>query len=338
MPRTIVMGDPTHFSVLGGANPHTRNVLGIRKRVNAELARRQWHSLAQALIAHGTEVCVIEPHRRLSGLVYPANAGFLYPLTHGEANGPGASEKTFYLANLLPTRAAERKVYRPFVEAMGYKTVEIGARFEGEADFFPAGALMLFTYGQVKRQRFVPRIGIPPWRRVYGFRSEEGTLYELRRIIGARPVLTVELCLEAHYHGDTVLCSFGPQREFVLAYMEGLGPASREQIQREIGPRLIELEPADAALYAANSFQVDAGGKLYLFMPEGVSGGLTKKIRERGVEPVLVNVSEFLAKGGGSIKCMILDLGPTDEQPSTAKAIKFRAERSYQNLFGEGAH
>ncbi|MGZ6195720.1 MAG: hypothetical protein ACXWML_10880, partial [Candidatus Binataceae bacterium] len=80
MPRTVLMGDPTYFSVLGGANPHTRNALGIRKSVNADRARAQWHGLARALIAHGTEVCVVEPHQGMSGLVYPANAGFLYPL------------------------------------------------------------------------------------------------------------------------------------------------------------------------------------------------------------------------------------------------------------------
>src|SRR2546428_2084302 len=180
MPRTIVMGDPRHFSVRGGANPHTRNVLGIRKKVDAERARTQWHTLARALIAHGVEICVIEPHRELTGLVYPANAGFLYPLTRSRAGTSATGAKTFYLANLLPTRAAEREVYRPFIRAMGYATMDVKARFEGEADFFPVGDAMVFTFGQVQRQRFVPRIGIPPWRRVYGFRSQEPALYELR--------------------------------------------------------------------------------------------------------------------------------------------------------------
>src|SRR5712692_10846406 len=99
MPRTILMGDPTHFSVLGGANPHTRDALGRKKTVDADLARRQWHNLARALVAHGVEICVIEPHRRLTGLVYPANAGFLYPPTALTAD----VHKVFYLANLLPT-------------------------------------------------------------------------------------------------------------------------------------------------------------------------------------------------------------------------------------------
>jgi N-dimethylarginine dimethylaminohydrolase len=327
------MGDPKHFGVHGGANPHTRNVLGIRRRVNSTIAYQQWHSLARALIAQGTEVCVIQAHSQLSGLVYPANAGFLYPLVAGAPNEPSSSERVFYLSHLLPTRAAEREVYRPFIREMGFRTYDIQARFEGEADFFPAGSFMLFTHGVIERQRFVPCFGIPPWKRVYGFRSETAALDELRFIVGDSPVLELELGLEAHYHGDTVLCSFGAEREFLLAYMAGLTMQSRERMRQAFGTCLIELSEHDAALYAANSFQIDDGGRLYLFMPDGISNALVHEIRRRGVEPVLVNVSEFLAKGGGSIKCMILDLGPRDQQPSDSAAAAFRAKRSYQQVF-----
>ncbi len=117
MARTIVMGDPRYFSVRGGANPHTRNVLGMRKKVDPERARQQWHAMAKALLAHGAEVFVVEPHEESPGLVYPANAGFLYPL-----DGCPAASKTFYLANLLPSRAAEREVYRPFIQSLGFTT------------------------------------------------------------------------------------------------------------------------------------------------------------------------------------------------------------------------
>ena len=332
MPRTILMGDPKHFGVHGGANPHTRNLLGIKRRVSSTIAYHQWHALARTLTDHGAEVCVIQAHPQLSGLVYPANAGFLYPLNSGGSYGP-SSGKTFYLSHLLPTRAGEREVYRPFIRAIGYQTHDIQARFEGEADFFPAGAFMLFTHGVIERQRFVPRFGIPPWKRIYGFRSETAALDELRAIIGERPVLDLELCLEAHYHGDTVLCSFGAEREFLLAYMAGLTMKSRETLLQAFGNRLVELAEHDAALYAANSFQIDHGGRSFLFMPEGISDELINEIRTRSVEPVLINVSEFLAKGGGSIKCMILDLGPRDQQPSDPAAAAFRAERSYECVF-----
>ena len=333
MPRTIVMGDPKHFGVHGGANPHTRNVLGIKRRVNPKIAYRQWHSLARALIARGTELCVIQAHPQFSGLVYPANAGFLYPLDFSASNGPSSFERCFYLSHLLPSRAGEREVYRPFMHAMGYRTHDIEARFEGEADFFPAGRFMLFTHGIIERQRFVARFGIPPWKRIYGFRSETAALRELREIVGERPIIELELCLEAHYHGDTVLCSFGAEREFLLAYMNGLTFGSQERLRESFGNRLIELSEHDAALYAANSFQIDDGSRFYLFMPDGISSQLINEIRSRSVEPVLVNVSEFLAKGGGSIKCMILDLGPRNQQAPDPAAVAFRAERSYEHMF-----
>lgn len=335
MPRTILMGDPKYFSVLGGANPHTRNFLGLRKKVDAERARRQWHALARALVTRGTEVCVVEPHEGLTGLVYPANAGFLQPLAfERKVEPPEIRQKAFYLANLLPSRSGERDIYRTFIGSMGYQTADIQNRFEGEADFFPAGRFTIFTYGRLEKQRFVTRFGIPPWKRIYGFRSQREAADELNTVAPDRPVLALELCQEAYYHGDTVLCSFGPKREYLLAYLDGLTPPSRELLRKEFGRNLIAISREDAAIYAANSFQTDYEGRLYLFMPEGVSDKLLGEVRTRSILPVLINVSEFLAKGGGSIKCMILDLGPTTEQPADPDAAKFRQTRSYQYLFG----
>ncbi|HEY1849957.1 MAG TPA: arginine deiminase-related protein [Candidatus Binataceae bacterium] len=330
MSRTILMGDPRFFSVRGGANPHTRNALGIKKTVDATRAREQWHAMAKALITYGVEVLVIPPHENLSGLVYPANAGFLYPLENSTAD-----RKAFYLANLLPTRAGERDVYRPFLQSLGFLTSEIRARFEGEADFFPAGNFMIFTHGRIERQRFKPAFALPPWKRVYGFRSDARALDELTKLAAGRTILPLELRLEAHYHGDTVLCSFGAKREFLLAYMDGMTEESQRRVRKSFGEALIELSHADAALYAANSFQVEHEGRLNQFMPLGASADLCGKLRERRVEPVLIDVSEFLAKGGGSIKCMILDVGPTSELPMGSKVDQFRAQHSYQQIFPE---
>src|SRR5258708_36979413 len=103
MPRTIMMGDPLYFSVKGGANPHTRNILGLKKRVDPERARRQWHTMARTLLAYGTEVLVVEPHELSPGLGYPPNAGFLYRL-----EGIPAGRKEVHLANCVPPRAPGR--------------------------------------------------------------------------------------------------------------------------------------------------------------------------------------------------------------------------------------
>jgi N-dimethylarginine dimethylaminohydrolase len=81
-------------------------------------------------------------------------------------------------------------------------------------------------------------------------------------------------------------------------------------VRAAFGERIVELSEEDAARYAANSFTLTQGGSSSLVLPGGVSERLLDEVKERGVTPVVVDVSEFLKKGGGSVKCMIGDLGP----------------------------
>ena len=309
--RTVLMGDPAHFSVKGGANPHTRTRWGARRSVERALAQQQWARLRDVLADLGVRVLVVPPDAAQPGLVYPANAGFL---TDVDAERPLA-EKTFHLANLLPTRAGEKVHYRRVLEAAGFRCAELDPRYrmEGEADFFPVGTSYLLTHGRIERQRFVPAWGWPPWRRVYGFRTDAGVEPVLAALVTPRPVLRIELVQEAHYHGDTALCAFGPGRRHLLAWRPALAPGAWERLAAAFPGALLALSDADAARYAANSFTLTQTGASHLVMPGGVSERLQAEVRERGVNPVVVDVSEFLKKGGGSVKCMIGDLGPVEE-------------------------
>ena len=315
--RTVLMGDPSHFSVKGGANPHTRTWLGTRRSVDRDRARSSSGSACatrSAITACASSSCRADPGQ--PGLVYPANAGFLLPL---DAEKP-RFEKLFYLSNLIATRAGERTHYDRVVRATGFRTAAIPEhlRFEGEADFFPAGDVHLLTHGRLEDQRFVPRVGIPPWKRVYGFRTDARVEPFLAPLVAPRPVLRVELVLEAHYHGDTALCAFGPHREHLLAWTPAIAPESWERLRESLRRALIELSDEDAARYAANSFTYTPSGQRgavresFLFLPGGVSDRLLGQVRERGTTPITVDVSEFLKKGGGSVKCMIGDLGPVE--------------------------
>jgi N-dimethylarginine dimethylaminohydrolase len=327
--RVVLMGDPTYFSIRAGANPHTRTAWGRRKSVDRNKAIAQWHAFAQLLCRFGVRVLVVPPDPTLTGLVYPANAGFLYPLdTVLRSQG-----KVFYLANLLPSRAGEQPVYKEFLEQCGFCPARVNARFEGEADFFPVGDRYVFTYGRVETQRFRLRLGLPPYKRVYGFRSEIDALAELQQIVTGSEVIPLELCDEAYYHGDTVLCAFGPERQFLLAYLEALMPSAVQRLREQWKEDVIPLSSADAALYAANSFTLAQNGTYALCMPGGVSVRLQDQIRERGVEPITIDVSEFLRKGGGAVKCMIGDLGPEDERGLTPDQLAFRHARDYRTLF-----
>ena len=330
--RVVLMGDPTYFSIRAGANPHTRTAWGRRKSVDRKQAIAQWHVFARLLGSFDVRVLVVPADPVFTGLVYPANAGFLFPL---DATVP-VTGKTFYLANLLPARAGEQAVYDRFLTCCGFRTARLQSRFEGEADFFPVGKRYLFTYGRVAAQRFRFRLGMPPYERIYGFRSEVGALPALQQSAADVEVVPLELCDEAYYHGDTALCAFGPERRFLLAYLDALMPAAADRLRTLLKDELIPLSAADAALYAANSFSLARGGKPYLFMPAGVSEALQTQVRERGTEPVVIDVSEFLRKGGGAVKCMLGDLGPDDENGLTPTQRAFRHERDYQTLFSTG--
>jgi len=312
MKHTVLMGDPSYFSVVGGANPHTRDRWGRRKRANREIAIKQWHELRSRLEDLGLRVVVVPPHPAWPGLVYPANAGARF----GD---------DFVLSHLTPTRSGETPLYRSAIEPLGLRCHTLEARFEGEADLFPAGDRYLFTYGEIQRQRFVPRCGIPPWRRIYGFRSDLRALEEVDCIHPFdREVLRVRLVDERYYHGDTCLCSFGPGRSALLAYEAALDPDDVRNLRETFGARLILITDEDAALYAANSFAFEHAGRHFLIMPNGISSALQARIERLDVCVIKVDVSEFLKKGGGSVKCMIGDLG---RLPDVSDVDRHRPER-----------
>ncbi|HSD09492.1 MAG TPA: hypothetical protein VLF14_00780 [Candidatus Binatia bacterium] len=324
--RALLMGAPDFFSIRGGANPHTRNVFGLRKRVHRSLAIAQWTSFAVRLTELRAAVFVVPPDPLWPGLVYPANAGALIPL---EPVRPVA-EKRFVLSNLIQSRSGETAVYRSFLTRLGFRTLEIRSRFEGEADFFPVGEdLYLFTHGPIVRQRFELRVGVPPWVRRYGFRSERAALDELRGFVPGLEILDLELRLEAFYHGDTCLAAFGPERGFLLAYLDALTPASSARLRGRLRDRLVPLDESDAAIYAANALRLRVDGEELLILPQGTSRRLQDEIRERAVTPILIDVSEFWKKGGGSVKCMVGDLGPLDE-PAGPEIAAFREQVRYR--------
>ena len=110
-------------------------------------------------------------------------------------------------------------------------------------------------------------------------------------------------------HSGHFLCAFGRSRRELLVYRNAIDPDDMKLLEDHFEENLLELGEEDAQRYAANSFTYERDGDCFLFMPKGVSELLQDQIRDRGVTPVTVDVSEFLKKGGGSVKCMIGDLG-----------------------------
>ncbi len=310
MSQAVLLGDPSFFRIKSGSNPHTRDWLGRRKSVDRSRASTQWGNLKSVLQGHGVQIHVLPPVEELPGTVFPANAGFRFG-------------STFYLSNLNPARAREVEHYRLFLQRLGLSVQDFPSEylFEGEADFIPVGhpsgdprrKIYLFTHGRIEHPRWEFRLGIPPYRRIYGFRSDRWAQGALRDVVKPLEVVPLELIDERHYHGDTLLCPFGPHHEYLLVYLGGLSPMAQAALRSRFADRLVPLSREDAQSFAANSFQIAAdyyGEEVpVLLMPDGLSVELYGQVRERGVIPCPVDVSEFLEKGGGAVKCMLLDLG-----------------------------
>ena len=295
----------------GGANPHTRTRWGTRRSVDKQLAIAQWHGLRSLLEELGIRVLVVPPVAEWPGTVLSRECGGDVRRRHAAARRTEAlragepASLARGRAGALRARARRRRGSRP---RRSIRRCASRAR----PTCFPARGRYLFTHGRLERQRFVPALAIPPWKRVYGFRTDARVRELFVPRLAPAEVLRVELVLEAHYHGDTALAAFGPAREFLLAYRDAIAPADWPQLAAAFGDALIELTTDDAQRYAANSFTYTPSGQSsesFLVLPRGVSGRLLSQVRERGVTPLTADVSEFLKKGGGSVKCMVGDLG-----------------------------
>ncbi len=119
------MGDPTHFSVKGGANPHTRTRWGTRRHVDRPRAIEQWHHLKRVLEELGLHVLVVPAVEEWPGTVYPANAGVMWDVDAPRAVG----DKHFLLADLLPTRAGEKPHYARVLADAGIATESLEQGF-----------------------------------------------------------------------------------------------------------------------------------------------------------------------------------------------------------------
>jgi hypothetical protein len=153
--RWVLMGDPTHFSVKGGANPHTRTRWGTRRTVDKVRAIAQWHGLRVQLEELGIRVLVVPPVAEWPGTVYPANAGLMLDV---DVPMP-AADKRFVLSNLLPTRAGEPAHYARVLAEAGIPTETIDPRCASRVrpTCFPRAATTCSRTGGSRSSASCPR-------------------------------------------------------------------------------------------------------------------------------------------------------------------------------------
>ncbi|MFJ1755065.1 dimethylargininase [Kitasatospora sp. NPDC088134] len=177
-----------------------------------------------------------------------------------------------------PERADEAPAYVDWFRAEGYPVVH-RAEFtnEGEGDYLVVGERILAGTG---------------------FRTDRRAHAEAERVLG-RPVVTLELVDPRYYHLDTALSVLS---ETEIAYYPGAFSAESLTTLQELYPDAVPATAEDAAVFGLNA--ISDGRRVVL--PEAAVQ-LAEALRQRGFEPIGVDITELL-KAGGSVKCCTLEL------------------------------
>lgn len=313
MKPSVLMTHPRHFTIKGGANPHTRNRDKSLKEVDQQVAIEQWNLYVDALIDAGLDVYIIDATPELSGMVFAANAGFLFDRL---ADRPSA-QKTFFPSNFTAEhRAQEAQRFTEFMTAFGLNIGDYPDQWqwEGEADAFP-----LSTEQELS------------WAFTHGFRSDPEIGDWLENALLDQQILTLKLVDPSYYHGDTALCDLGTG---CMAYLDAFDKESQKKLVDTFGDELFEIEEKDAKKFLGNSFYVEVDQERFLFCPSGVRKKTQKEIAKRGITVIPVDVSEFFGKGGGGPKCLVFNLGICDraEAGLTEEQSAFRHARHIESI------
>ncbi|OUE24580.1 dimethylargininase [Clavibacter michiganensis] len=131
-----------------------------------------------------------------------------------------------------------------------------------------------------------------------GFRSDSTSHAEVARIFD-REVVTLRLVDPSFYHLDTAVAVLDDTN---IAYLPGaFDAASLEEIDRRF-PDAVEVSAEDASILGLNSY---SDGYNVVIAERAV--GFERSLRERGYNPIGVDLSELLL-GGGGVKCCTLEL------------------------------
>lgn len=268
--RRYLMCRPEHFTVSYRINPWMEPA----KPTDTAKAVAQWQTLHDTYLALGHEVELIDAVPGLPDMVYTANGGFIID---GRALG---------VRFRVPERSGEEQPFMDWFAARGFEVIDPIEVQEGEGDFLLVGDTILAGTG---------------------FRSVGDSHREVAEVFG-REVVSLRLVDPRFYHLDTAISVLDPVEgpggveKANIAYLPAAFDEESRRILAERFPDAIEVSDEDGAVFGLNSA---SDGYNVFISPRAT--GFEAQLRERGYNPVLVDLSELLL-GGGGIKCCTLEL------------------------------
>jgi N-dimethylarginine dimethylaminohydrolase len=194
------------------------------------------------------------------------------------ANGGFVIDGIAYGASFTyPQRQPEGPAYMEWFRANGFDVRVPEEINEGEGDFLPVKGVILAGTG---------------------FRSASNSHEEIARIFG-REVVTLNLVNPSFYHLDTAIAILDDEN---IAYLPSAFDEAGNAKLQELFPEAILVSEEDAAVLGLNSFSDG-----YNVVIAARAKGFEQQLRERGYNPIGVDLSELLL-GGGGVKCCTLEL------------------------------
>nr|WP_233563686.1 dimethylargininase [Cryobacterium tepidiphilum] len=264
------MCSPRHFTVVYRINPWMNPALPT----DTSRAVRQWQVLYDTYIGLGYDVQLIDPIAGLPDMVYAANGGFVI-------------DNIAYGAKFThPERQPEGPAYMEWFGDNGFDVREPEQVNEGEGDFLLVGDVILAGTG---------------------FRSDSNSHQELAAVTG-REVITLRLVDPRFYHLDTAIAVLDPAvgagqaGNGEIAYLPSAFDEASRAILEERYPDAIIATDEDATVLGLNSYSDG-----YNVIIASRARDFERQLRERGFNPIGVDLSELLL-GGGGVKCCTLEL------------------------------
>lgn len=265
--RRFLMCRPDYFTVSYRINPW----MFPENATDTALAVEQWEGLVEIYRGLGHQVELIEPVLGLPDMVFAANGGFTLD---GVAYGARFAHHE---------RAAEGPAYLDWFAANGFRAVHAQSINEGEGDLMLVGGTILAGTG---------------------FRTSVAAHHEVAELFG-REVLTLRLVDPRFYHLDTAIAVLDPRTDDPnanIAYLPGAFDDRSRAVLEARFPDAILVSETDAEVLGLNS--ISDGCNVVIAKR---ATGFAAQLRERGYQPIGVDLSELL-RGGGGVKCCTLEL------------------------------
>ncbi len=271
--RHVLMSRPDFFSITEARNPFSR----LDVSVDLSLAIQQWEKLRNTFQQVGLGVFTLDPHPGLEDMCFSASQSFV---------GMDHEERAFAVPSRMLHRSRRDEVEYAscWYARQGYRIVDLG--LEGE-EFLEGAGDLLWN---------------PDWESIwagFGHRSTRAAVEQFAGLMDAMGfgVHTLELVDPYFFHLDLCLAPLAP--ESLILYPGAFAPETLASIRH--WAQTYEVSREEALQFVCNGISVNG----YYITPR-LTRRLEQILGSEGIEPIVVELSEFQKSGGSAAALKML--------------------------------